>query len=187
MQPHNNLGIGALIDHYAKTHPNKIAIYYEDTSITYRSFKKSILTYQNQLKKMLDSNQTQKVALLLGIQPILLEVYVAFVMLDWVAVTFDPKWTTLEPDNIKKKVKPDLIVTNDEFTHTASYQYEEAISINTFKTMTLTSEHLSIANTEQTFYLGFTSGSTGTPNGFLRHQSSWIRSFEAAESVFKYN
>src|SRR5690625_7656327 len=53
--------------------------------------------------------------------------------------------------------------------------------------MNLISKHLSITNTEQTFYIGFTSGSTSTPKGFLRHQSSWIRSFEAAESVFKYN
>src|SRR5699024_1960568 len=57
MQPHNNLGIGALLDHYVKIHPNKIAIYYEDTSITYKSFKQSILNYQNHFKKMLDPNQ----------------------------------------------------------------------------------------------------------------------------------
>lgn len=186
MQPHNNLGIGALLDHYVKIHPNKIAIYYEDTSITYKSFKQSILNYQNHFKKMLDPNQTQKVALLLGNQPRFLEVYFAVVMLGWIAVPFDPKWTKSEADNIKNQVQPDLIVTNDAFTHIASYQFEEAISVNTFKTISLTSEHLSIAHAGQAFYLGFTSGSTGTPKGFLRHQSSWIRSFEAAESVFKY-
>src|SRR5699024_12347641 len=88
---------------------------------------------------------------------------------------------------MKNQVQPYLIVTNDGFTHIASYQFEEAISVNTFKTISLTSEHLSIAHAGQAFYLGFTSGSTGTPKGFLRHQSSWLRSFEASESVFKYN
>src|SRR5690625_7901476 len=101
MQPHNNLGIGALIDHYAKTHPNKIAIYYEDTSITYRSFKKSILTYQNQLKKMLDSNQTQKVALLLDNQPCFLESYFAFFILVWFSVPFVLKCIKSEADIIR--------------------------------------------------------------------------------------
>src|SRR5699024_2385355 len=157
MQPHNNLGIGALLDHYVKIHPNKIAIYYEDTSITYKSFKQSILNYQNHFKKMLDPNQTQKVELLLGNQPRFLEVYFAVVMLGWIAVPFDPKWTKSEADNIKNQVQPDLIVTNDAFTHIASYQFEEAISVNTFKTISLTSEHLSIAHAGQAFYLGFTS------------------------------
>src|SRR5699024_2801179 len=101
IQQHNTLDIAALLDHYVKIHTNKIAIYYEDTSITYKSFKQSILNYQNHFKKMLDPNQTQKVALLLGNQPRFLEVYFAVVMLGWIAVPFDPKWTKSEADNIK--------------------------------------------------------------------------------------
>src|SRR5699024_2629296 len=58
---------------------------------------------------------------------------------------------------------------------------------STFKTISLTSEHLSIAHAGQAIYQGFTSGSTGPPKGVLRHQSSWIRSFEAAESALIYN
>ncbi|WGI63538.1 AMP-binding protein [Escherichia coli] len=34
------------------------------------------------------------------------------------------------------------------------------------------------------FYMGFTSGSTGSPKAFIRRQQSWIESFQMTTSVF---
>src|SRR5699024_3892729 len=152
MQPHNNLGIGALLDHYVKIHPNKIAIYYEDTSITYKSFKQSILNYQNHFKKILDPNQTQKVALLLGNQPRFLVVYFSVIIIGSTAVTYDPKTTKSEADNMQNQIQQDVMARHDASTHIASYQFDEAISVDTFKTISLISEHLSIAHAGQAFY-----------------------------------
>jgi long-chain acyl-CoA synthetase len=37
---------------------------------------------------------------------------------------------------------------------------------------------------ESPFYVGFTSGTTGQPKGFVRSHRSWLRSFEASAAVF---
>lgn len=39
-------------------------------------------------------------------------------------------------------------------------------------------------NPEDDFYIGFTSGSSGTPKGFRRSGASWIKSFDAANEAF---
>jgi len=37
------------------------------------------------------------------------------------------------------------------------------------------------------FYTGFTSGSTGMPKGFRRHQHSWLESFRGDDTAFKFS
>ncbi len=187
MQHNENLGIGSLLDYHAKNNPKKIAIYYEDTLITYKSFKQSVVSYQNILKQILNPKQTKKVALLLGNEPMFLEVYFAVIMLGWIAIPFDPKWTNSEAKRIKEIAEPDLILINDLFKDTTSYEFQEAISLNKINTVKFVNEPLSYTHAKNDFYLGFTSGSTGTPKGFLRNHKSWLRSFEVGESIFNYN
>ncbi len=186
--PHDNFyGIGSQLEQFAKTQPDKPAIYFQDTIITYKSFKENIASYQKQLRELLNTQHPQKVALLIGNEPMFLEVYFAVIMLGWVAVPFDPKWTKNEARLIKEMAEPDLIITSEAFKQEAAYQFDESILLDSNTLTEASHDLLFTADAEKEFYLGFTSGSTGTPKGFIRSQLSWIHSFSAGEAVFNYN
>lgn len=186
--PHDKFqGIGSQLVQFAKTQPDKPAIYYQDTIITYKSFQENIASYQKQLRGLLNAQKTQKVALLIDNEPMFLEVYFAVIMLGWVAVPFDPKWTKNEAGLIKDMAEPDLIITSEAFKQEAAYQFDESVLLDQNKLIESNTDLLFVADAEKEFYLGFTSGSTGTPKGFLRSQLSWIHSFSADEAVFNYD
>lgn len=180
-----NLGIGAQLTDFATKHPDKVAIYDQQTEITYEQFLNNIIAYQQLLITHLDQHKNQKVALLLSNEPIFLEVYFAVIMLGWTAIPFDPRWTNREAEQIKDIATPDLIITNQLFKQAAKYQFANAFVLGTLTYP----DHKKVitTNANNDFYLGFTSGSSGFPKGFVRNHESWLKSFEAGETVFNYD
>jgi len=178
--------IGESLQKFARLQPDKIAIYYEDQTITYKEFTHHVSIYQHSLRQKADSKKSQKVALLISNEPAFLEIYFAIIMLGWTVIPFDPKWTTAEADYIKKVSEPSLIITNKTFTQTAAYNFSDAYYLDDIHVDALSKTEISVVRTTEPFYLGFTSGSTGLPKGFIRNQQSWINSFHAGEAIFHY-
>lgn len=178
--------IGKNIQKFACLDPDKVAIYYEEQTITYKEFTHKVSIYQDFLRQEVNTNNYHKVALLIGNELAFLELYFAIIMLGWTVIPFDPKWTVAEAHYIKDISEPTLLITNVSFKETALYDFSEAYLIEEINIDTFNRNEVIVSTTTEPFYLGFTSGSTGRPKGFIRNQQSWLNSFRAAESVFRY-
>ena len=178
--------IGENLQKFAHLHPEKTAIYFEDQAITYKEFTHLVSVYQHSLRQKAGSNKNQKVALLISNEPAFLEVYFAIIMLGWTVIPFDPKWTAVEANYIKDMSEPTLIITNKTFARMAAYNFSEAYYLDDIHVDAFSNFKVSITTSNEPFYLGFTSGSTGLPKGFIRNQQSWLHSFHAGEAVFHY-
>ncbi|WP_077328795.1 AMP-binding protein [Virgibacillus siamensis] len=182
------MSIGINIRDMARKQPDKTAIMYEDHTISYQRFYRTICQLRQQLYTLPHQKETQKVAILIGNEPAFLELFFAVVTLGWTAIPFDPKWSKREAESIMNKAKPDFVFTSKQFSETAAYSFEAAYDIDKLKeTPTNRNEDVWRPYEDKPFYLGFTSGSTGTPKGYIRSHKSWLASFTAAEKAFHYD
>lgn len=127
-------------------------------------------------------------ALLIGNEPAFLELFFAIVTLGWVAIPFDPKWSAQEAIRINDNAQPDLMITSKQFINVAQYHFTSTIAIEEIKKTVNDHQEIHSAKlNKEPFYLGFTSGSTGIPKGFIRNHESWLTSFTAGEMAFQYD
>lgn len=127
-------------------------------------------------------------ALLIGNEPAFLELFFAIVTLGWVAIPFDPKWSEQEAVRINDNAQPDLMITSKQFINVARYRFTSTIAIEDIRKTVIDHPEIQPATfAKEPFYLGFTSGSTGIPKGFIRNHESWLTSFAAGEMAFQYD
>lgn len=177
--------IGCHLKKFADEQPNKVAIYEENNQITYKMFYDNVQQYKQQLFAKANGSTRQKVALLIGNESTFLEIYFAIITLGWVAIPFDPKWSKREAVRIMEDAEVDIIITNKQFNKLANYTFSNAIVLSTLQQPTK-KEIDSKVDESNLFYLGFTSGSTGYPKGFIRTHGSWLTSFTVGENTFSY-
>lgn len=178
------LTIGNQLARFAKEQPNKAAIYFQEKTITYADFYKKIHQYQEILQRSAKTKKGQKVALFIGNEPSFLEVYFAVITMGWTAVPFDVKWSRQEAVHVMNMAEPDIIVASPSFQKRASFQFPATFLTGDLQEGKEVVKRKFHADTP--FYLGFTSGSTGQPKGFIRHHTSWLSSFTAGEKAFHY-
>ncbi|MBO1001739.1 AMP-binding protein [Pseudogracilibacillus auburnensis] len=176
--------IGNQLETFAKEQPDKVAIYYQDKTISYDDFYAKVQQYKAALLKKTTTYEPQKIALLIGNEPAFLEVYFAVITLGWIAIPFDSKWSEREATRIMEMADPHMIVASSSFTKLANYHFP----VTLFTEERSDAKVLEIENEakDRAFYLGFTSGSTGNPKGFIRSHTSWLASFTAGEDAFHY-
>src|SRR5690625_1874712 len=197
--------IGQNLEMFRRIQPNKVALYYEGEQITYAAFVTQVRRFQQNLRTHVQTEKQLRVALFITTEPALLEMFFAIVTLGWIAIPIDPKWTVREAEQIIALAKPDVIVASKKFTsrlcrrfpisfyvedctpeqvensaHERRKQVKESISERAECNVTDVSS-------DTVFYLGFTSGSTGVPKGYIRSHASWLKSFQACEEAFYYN
>ncbi|HLR69237.1 AMP-binding protein [Virgibacillus alimentarius] len=182
------MGIGKQIEQIAQEHPDKAALIFKNNFITYDAFYQSICHIQKHLLYIGDTKRPQKVAVLIGNEPAFLEVFFAVVTLGWTAIPFDPKWSEREAAQVMSKAEADIYLKSKQFTEYAPYMVDAAYDIEEIKATPIIGDSLPPWNvhTSEHFYLGFTSGSTGSPKGFIRNHTSWLESFKAGEEAFQY-
>lgn len=180
------MGIGQKIEYWKDTQPDKIAILSKEKSITYRDLYNHIQSFQHFLTGHIGKDKGKKVGILVGNEPEFLEFFLAIVMLGWIAIPFDPKWSKQDVKHVLNVTNPDLLIRSTSFSTQIDSNHFPILSIDEIEK---TTNHVKISwkeLDEEIFYYGFTSGSTGTPKGFMRNHRSWIKSFLAAEEVFQY-
>lgn len=176
--------LGSQLKHFATEQPNKAAIYFQDKTITYREFYEKVEQYKAFLQHQAKTNHAQKVALLIGNEPAFLEVYFAVITLGWIAVPFNVKWSEQEATRVMEIAEPDILVSSSLFKKRAGFQFPVTFFIE--DVYDLEGQQIGTIFADSPFYLGFTSGSTGQPKGFIRNQTSWLASFAAGEEAFHY-
>lgn len=184
----NKIGIGYNTARFASNQPHQTAIIFGEHHITYREFHQHVCQIQHHLLTYENHKDQHKVALLIGNEPVFLELFFAIAKLGWIAIPFDPKWSEQEAVQIMNNVQPDLIITSEQFTKDVPYHFTSTLPIENMKETIINTVDIPPAhNINKPFYVGFTSGSTGIPKGFIRNHQSWLTSFSAGEKVFQYN
>jgi long-chain acyl-CoA synthetase len=185
MKDESAMYIGDQLSHYAKTQPDKPAICFDYTQITYKEFLDHITGISNGLIQMLGEGGRRTVALWLGNRPEFLESFFAIIRLGWIAVPLDKKWTTAELRHAMSIARPDAVIVEKDFPEP---QETLVIPVEQLYHDSHGRSNLPEPPTEnELFYLGFTSGTTGKPKGYVRNHGSWLKSFSAGETAFGFH
>ncbi|WP_088103697.1 AMP-binding protein [Halalkalibacter urbisdiaboli] len=177
--------IGQSLASHAVTQANKRAIMFNETVLTYEMLYKNVVDWKLRLYEKLNGGQEKRVALFLSNEPSFLELFFSIISLGWTAVPIDAKWTKKEREHALTLIKPDLVVCYEQDVQLFSKW--QTVSVEHLKTQAVSDQEIELQVDEtKLFYLGFTSGSTGLPKGFIRNHTSWLESFRCCEEVFSY-
>ena len=148
---------------------------------------------------------TARIGLLLPNCPEFLEIFLGVTIAGGVAMVFDPKWTLTQVQQVIARSAPDLLFVEPEWAlqmeglceglpmvrvpQLPQGQSSGAIGNILWEQSSLKQnsgislDHLATAD-DAPFYVGFTSGTTGSPKGVVRSHRSWVNSFAASRVEF---
>lgn len=175
--------IGGNIEKIAHTHPDKCAIACDGEQISYENLHKQMKDIQQRLLCKVGDPTGKKIGFLLENDIDFLSVFLAVSSIGAIAIPLDPKWSHDDLSDIINDCQPDLIIINLDRR------------LSDVKIVTLTDlmklEKISITQrqifSDTYFYIGYTSGTTGQPKGYMRTHSSWFHSFSGSDEVFRIN
>ncbi|WP_332694350.1 AMP-binding protein [Halalkalibacter lacteus] len=170
--------IGETIKQTATRYPDKIAISCDGEQITYKELHTTIHFMKQQIVTVLRSPMKKKVAFLLENDHQFLSLFLAISQLGAIAIPLDPKWSKDDLHYILTDCSPDLFIGEPIIP--------EVVSLSLHDLTEQKAIHLPVQDIsdDHLFYIGYTSGTTGKPKGYLRTHSSWIHSFSVSDIVF---
>lgn len=176
---------------YAAQQPDKIALCDGNEKLTYSELVKRMKQIaQGFVKNGLNHD---KVVILSTNRMEFIEVFLGAIYTGCVPIPLDPKWSTTEVNAVLQQIQPKMIFTElalakdlvlpDKEVKRITFSTEEAGSYDAWlETLTPEAE---MDETNEVLFIGFTSGTTGNPKGFMRTHLSWISSFEATSEAFQ--
>lgn len=180
---------------YAEQHPNKPAIVTANKTVTYSDFYKRLnrtanALLENRVKSGL-AKSDHRVALLLGNRIEFLEVFLAAAAIGSVAVVLDTKWTGADLSREISECGPSMIVTESTYCEKLKPCPKDIPTVRVdgenkgtwLQTFSDDSPKVDVSG-DDLFYMGYTSGTTGNPKGFLRTQNSWVQTFAVSDIEF---
>ncbi|MFC7680102.1 AMP-binding protein [Paenibacillus sp. GCM10028914] len=175
---------------YAEHQPDQIAISYGRDHRTYLALVERMLQVAQGLKH---NGLTQdKVAILSTNRIEFVEVFLGAVYAGCVPIPIDPQWSIHDVNSILEQAQPKMIFSESKFVKNLVFQ-DRDLEILTFSDEKAGSydswlhtfqPKAEIDQTNETLFIGFTSGTTGTPKGYMRNHLSWINSFKATKEAF---
>ncbi|ANT57404.1 acyl-CoA synthetase [Bacillus pumilus] len=173
---------------HAKVKPGQMAIIDEKEKITYEDWHERVQSSAQWLKET--PHQQKRVAFLVSNGVPFLQLFAGAASAGWTAVPLDPRWSDKECAEKLLLSDADLVIVEDRYIkRIEKYKLDMPMfSLSEWK------ERISLSINVQSnkgepeedpaFYMGFTSGSTGSPKAFIRRQQSWNESFQMTTSVF---
>ncbi|UJM26476.1 acyl-CoA synthetase [Bacillus aerophilus] len=174
---------------HAKVKPDQMAIIDEKEKITYEEWHERVQSSAQWLKET--PHQQKRVAFLVSNGVPFLQLFAGAASAGWTAVPLDPRWSDKECAERLLLSDADLVIVEDRYIKKIEkYKLDMPVfSLSEWKERISLSINVQSnkSNTEEdpAFYMGFTSGSTGSPKAFIRRQQSWIESFQMTTSVFR--
>ncbi|MEC0984671.1 acyl-CoA synthetase [Bacillus safensis] len=173
---------------HAEMKPDQIAIIDEQESITYQDWYERVQRSAQWLQGT--AHQQKRIAFLLSNGASFLQIFAGAAYAGWTAVPLDPRWSHEECVEKLLLSEADLAIIEDRLIK----RFEQGsvdmplLSLSEWKERMslLTDSPYNSCDTEKdpVFYMGFTSGSTGSPKAFIRRQQSWIESFQMTAASF---
>ncbi|SFL56433.1 AMP-binding protein [Salibacterium qingdaonense] len=194
------MSIAASIRENAKYYPDKTAVFCDGRAISYQELEDTtncMAQWMHQ-KERKAGNGYSKAAVLLPNSPEFLEIVLGTAKAGWMVVTLDPKWSSEEITAVLKQTEPDYLFLDSTYdAYFSEWQKVTRIislhvgvkEVPTDERPWDAAENIDVPLSEELpmslFYMGFTSGSTGMPKGFIRTQQSWMTSFQEGDRELK--
>ncbi|WP_134701770.1 AMP-binding protein [Ammoniphilus sp. YIM 78166] len=170
---------------YSRSYPEKIALVDEEQCITYQELDRQIDGFARYLSSL--GPMENKACLFMKNRIEFLTYFLGAARAGWIAVPLDPKWSKQELNQVMVSVQPKVLVVDKEWVDKLPdlpQSTQIVFSQNVPVEETCQPSH-SVADTTL-FYMGFTSGTTGVPKGFVRSHRSWVKSFEGSAAEFGF-
>lgn len=182
-----------LIRHSSRI-PDRIAIAHNRGSLTYSALAQRVRRVANGLKQ--GGHTRRNVAILTGNRVEFVEIFLGAVYAGYVPVPMDPKWSPIEINAVLRQCEPGIIFAEEAYSQHIGSSYEpagrvEIITLSEGNSGDYDSWVASFApeaepeSGNELLFIGFTSGTTGVPKGFMRTPLSWLTSFEATREAFR--
>ncbi|WP_059104067.1 AMP-binding protein [Shouchella shacheensis] len=172
------------LDQHSRSHPDRLALCYNGRSRTYSELYCDVEAMRLTLFAFADEHFPKghrvRVGLSLPNQDELLQAFLAVTSLGWIAAPLNKDWNTAMRSEALTTAQIDMVIADERFPSPLPM-----VGIKDLRHISReTSTPLPIAKGEDLFYLGFTSGSTGSPKSFVRTHQSWTASMNAASEAF---
>lgn len=176
--------ITSTYENHVKEHPEKIAVYTKDEKVNFREWDQLVAKTANWLSEKVGIGG--KVGILLPNGIPFLQVFTGTAAAGLIAVPFDLKWKKAEFRQRYELAQPAIFITTKRIARRLQLSNGEVVLWEDIE------EELLKANrtfnkqfTDDTFfYMGFTSGTTGSAKGFVRSHQSWVHSFSSSHQDF---
>ncbi|MDR9853988.1 AMP-binding protein [Paenibacillus sp. VCA1] len=176
---------------YAARYPDKVALSYGRQSLTYGELAERIKKVAWGLRQ--NGLKHDMVAILSGNRLEFVEVFLGAVYAGCVPVPMDPKWSAHEINAVMRQCRPKMIFAENGFPAMPCPEEPDArlivFSGDSGEPYAAWIDGLepqaAMDDTNAVLFLAFTSGTTGTPKGYMRTHQSWIKSLEATEEAFQ--
>lgn len=138
----------------------------------------------------------RNIAILSGNRMEFVELVLGAIYAGCVPILLDPKWPPGEIDKVIRQCEPGLIACEGRFASDFAERYNEIpqLTFDEYQQPGSYSAWLAgfvpdamAEENPELLFIGYTSGTTGRPKGYMRTHLSWLRSFEATEKAFKLN
>ncbi|WMT43116.1 AMP-binding protein [Paenibacillus sp. D2_2] len=176
---------------HALQEPNRIAISSKQGKLTYAALVQRVRQVAQGI--MQNGMNHDKIAILSTNRQEFVEVFLGAVYAGFVPVLLDPKWSSVELNEIIGQCQPSFIFAETAFASKITLQsndsqiieFSDEPSCSYEKWLTRHQAAPELNHPNELLFIGFTSGTTGIPKGFMRTHLSWIRSFEATNEAFQ--
>lgn len=167
--------IGEQLDAFARDRPDETAITCGSARVSWFTLVQKIKAAENLISRL--APRSGRVALMLDDPLALVVCFFACARSCRVAMVMDPKWPSSQTDIAIAETEPDLLI--DDMVYARLSQDVSPSNASGFSAAHEKPEE------ESPFYVGFTSGSTGVPKGYLRSHGSWLHSFALSDREFE--
>lgn len=176
---------------YAMQEPNKVALSHGKDRRSYEDLVQRMKKIASGLQR--NGFTHNKIAILAANRIEFVEVFLGAIYAGCVPVPVDPEWSNHEVNDILQLCQPKMVFSETRFTKNLVLQ-DCSFELITFSDeeqgsythwLDCLQPDAVLNDTNELLFLGFTSGTTGRPKGYMRTHLSWIKSFEATSEAFQ--
>ncbi|MEK4140597.1 MULTISPECIES: AMP-binding protein [Paenibacillus] len=176
---------------HAAQQPDSIALTHDQASHTYTTLVETMRRIANGLQQK--GLRHDKIAILSTNRIEFVEVFLGAIYAGCVPIPLDPKWSANELQVIIEQCQPTMIfaepeaaknlVFKDQVIQTLTFSNERTGSYDQW--LAALKPEAELDETNELLFIGFTSGTTGLPKGYMRTHLSWLKSFEVSNIAFE--
>lgn len=165
--------VGDRLGRFAEETPDRAALSCGPIRLSWKDLVRAVEAVSARLRQQTPGGA--RIVLRLADPVSLLIAFFACARTGRVAVVLDPDWPHALTATVLEEIRPELVIDRETYSHLTASPAGGPVDV---------SHGEDRPGEEALFYAGFTSGSSGTPKGYVRSHGSWLESFGLSERVF---